>query len=73
VRAGQFELSEYVWSEGTDALAYITVQARDLLMEYYGDCEKTYKEGLFILYNKYKERVDTGKKTENAFSFQAAT
>jgi len=54
IRAGRFELSDYVWQEGTDALAQLTVETRDLLMAYYTDCEKTYKDGLYILYDKFK-------------------
>jgi hypothetical protein len=55
IKAGRFALSDYVWQEGTEALAQITVETRDLLMSYYSDCEKTYKDGLFILYNNYKQ------------------
>jgi hypothetical protein len=37
-----------------EAVNKIAEEARNMLMEYYGDCEKTYKDGLYILYNKYK-------------------
>jgi hypothetical protein len=63
IRAGRFALSDYVWQDGTDALAAITVETRDLLMAYYSDCEKTYKDGLFILYNNYKEHSADKSKT----------
>jgi hypothetical protein len=54
IRAGRFELSDYVWEGGTDALAQIRVEARDLLMGAYTDCERIYKDGLYILYNKVR-------------------
>lgn len=64
IKAGRFALSDYVWQEGTDALANITVQTRDMLMAYYADCEKTYKDGLFILYNTYKDQTADSKKAD---------
>jgi len=59
LRAGSFEISDYVWRDGTDALSKIVVETRELLMEYYTGCEEEYKAGLTILYNKYKEPAGT--------------
>ena len=60
IRAGRFELSDYVWQEGTDALAQLTVETRDLLISYYTDCESTYKDGLYLLYNKVRRAPEGG-------------
>jgi hypothetical protein len=60
IRAGRFELSDYVWQEGTDALAQLTVETRDLLISYYTDCESTYKDGLYLLYNKARSAPKEG-------------
>ena len=47
VRAGNFEINDYILSNGMDALNKLAERARDLLIDYYSGCEKTYKEGLF--------------------------
>ena len=58
VRAGEFKISAYVERDGTAAVNAIAEEAREMLMSYYGDCEETYKNGLFALYNKYKEKPE---------------
>lgn len=50
VRGGRYELSDYVIQGGMDALNDIGERARIILAEYYGDCEKTYKEALYYLH-----------------------
>jgi ribosomal protein S17 len=55
VRSGQFEISAYVQENGTEAVNQLAEETRNMLVEYYGDCEQTYKEGMFLLYNKYKQ------------------
>jgi len=55
VRSRQFAMSEYVKAEGMAAVNKIAEEAGAMLMEYYGDCEKTYKDGVFVLYNQDKK------------------
>jgi len=50
---GRFEISEYVQRDGMAAVNQLAEETRNMLVEYYGDCEKTYKDGLFVLYNKH--------------------
>jgi len=59
VVSGGFALSSYVERNGMEAVNKIAEETRNMLMEYYGDCEKTYKDGLYILYNKYKANPDS--------------
>lgn len=61
VRSGKFEISTYVYQEGTEAINQIAEETRNMLVEYYGDCEETYKEGVYILYNKYKANPESIK------------
>ena len=49
---GEFELNPRVMVGGTEELNAIAKEAREMLIDYYGDCERTYKEGLMILYTK---------------------
>jgi hypothetical protein len=51
VRAGNFEINDYILSNGMEALNKLAEEARDLLIDYYSGCEKTYKEGLYDIYN----------------------
>jgi hypothetical protein len=53
VRAGRIEISRYVEQNGMVAVNQIAERARNLLADYYGNCENKYKEGLMLLYNKY--------------------
>ena len=53
VRAGGFAISSNVEQGGMDALNSIAQEARNMLVEYYGDCERIYKDGLFILNSKH--------------------
>jgi hypothetical protein len=59
IRRGDFNLSKYVEDEGMQAIDRIAKETREMLVEYYGDCEKTYKEGLFVMYNKHRENPDS--------------
>ena len=52
VRAGNFEINDYILSNGMEALNKLAEKARDLLIDYYSGCEKTYKEGLYDIYNQ---------------------
>jgi hypothetical protein len=59
IRRGEFALSKYVERDGMAAIDKIAEEARNMLVEYYGDCEQRYKEGLFIMYNKYKANPES--------------
>jgi hypothetical protein len=52
IRAGRMEFNVNILNGGLDAVNAIGVEARKLLIAYYGDCEKTYKEGLVLLDKK---------------------
>ena len=54
VRAWGFGISSNVEQGGMEALNSIAQEARTMLVDYYGDCERIYKDGLFLLYNKHK-------------------
>ena len=69
IRAGRFELSDYVWQGGTDALQKIAIEAKDLLADYYTDCEKTYKDGLYILYNTVRPTTANPKGAPSEIKF----
>ena len=64
IRRGEFSLSSYVEKEGMEAIDKIAEETRNMLVEYYGDCEQKYKEGLYIMYNKYKANPDSIDYTE---------
>jgi len=49
VRAGVFEMNPMVIHGGTELVNKIAEVARELLIGYYGDCEKSYNEGLKIV------------------------
>ena len=51
VRAGNFEINDYILSNGIESLYKLAEEARNLLIDYYSNCEKTYTEGLMELYN----------------------
>jgi hypothetical protein len=55
VRAGSLAMNSNVMAGGMEAVNKLAEEARSLLITYYGDCEKTYKEGLYALYNKHKD------------------
>jgi hypothetical protein len=53
IRQGNLEMSEYVIANGMDALNQLAEEARGVLIEYYSNCESTYKDGLMdILHNE---------------------
>jgi hypothetical protein len=52
VRAGNFEINDYILANGMEALNKLAEEARNLLIDYYSGCEKTYKEGLYDIYNQ---------------------
>jgi len=52
IRAGYFEISDYILQNGMPAINKVAEEARALLIEYYSSCESTYKEGLFDIYNE---------------------
>ena len=49
VRAGSFAINPVVLAAGMKGINDIAEESRDMLIEYYGDCEKTYTEGLNII------------------------
>jgi len=59
VRAGRIEISKYVEQNGMVAVNQIAERARNLLADYYGNCENKYKEGLMLLYNKHAADKDS--------------
>jgi hypothetical protein len=52
IRAGRMEFNINILNGGIRAVNAMGVEARKLLIAYYGDCEKTYKEGLVLLDKK---------------------
>ena len=52
IRAGTYAINPKVMAGGMEAVNAIAEESRNLLIEYYGDCEKTYKEGLFEIYSQ---------------------
>jgi hypothetical protein len=52
IRAGNFEINDNILANGMEALNRLAEEARDLLIDYYSGCEKTYKEGLYDIYNQ---------------------
>ena len=65
IRAGYFEISDYVLQGGMPAINKVAEEARALLIEYYSSCESTYKEGLFDIYNE-------GRKNPAAIKYRAS-
>jgi hypothetical protein len=63
IRAGYFEISDYILQDGMPAINKVAEEARALLIEYYSSCESTYKEGLFDIYNE-------GRKNPAAIKFR---
>jgi hypothetical protein len=59
VRAGRIEISKYVEQNGMVAVNQIAERARNLLADYYGNCENKYKEGLMLLYNRHEADKDS--------------
>ena len=57
VRSGSIKISDQVLSGGMKAVNDIGEQARQLLIEYYSDCEKTYTEGIWELHRALGEPV----------------
>lgn len=54
VRAGRVEISSYIENGGMAAVNQVAERARNMLAEYYGDCEKKYKDGLIALHKKWE-------------------
>lgn len=54
IRTGTLEIHPSVMAGGLAYVNQLAKEARDVLIQYYGDCERTYKEGLFILYDAAK-------------------
>jgi hypothetical protein len=52
IDAGVFELNPEVMRGGIETVNKIAEEARELLINYFGDCEETYKDGLYILQNR---------------------
>jgi hypothetical protein len=57
VREGKYALSSYVIERGMEAVNEIAERARIMLSEYYGDCEKYYRDALYYLHNSWKKRA----------------
>jgi hypothetical protein len=49
LRAGIFEMNADFLAGGMESVNKAAEEARDVLITYYGDCEQTYKDGLFAL------------------------
>ena len=54
VKAGGFGISKYVEQNGMDAINAIAEETRNMLIQYYVDSEKIYKDGLFVLLNRHR-------------------
>ena len=52
VRKGIVEINDNILSSGMEGLNILAEEARELLIDYYSNCEKTYKDGLFEIYNR---------------------
>jgi hypothetical protein len=52
VRAGALAINPNIMAGGMEAVNKLGEEARGLLINYYGDCEKTYKEGLYAVHNQ---------------------
>lgn len=52
VRSGALAINPNIMVGGMDAINKLAEEARNLLVKYYSDCEKTYNQGLMALYNK---------------------
>jgi hypothetical protein len=57
IRAGRMEFNINILNGGIDAVNALAVEARKLLIVYYGDCEQTYKEGLVLLDRKSEDSL----------------
>jgi hypothetical protein len=64
VRSGRFEISEYVGVGGMEAVNAVAEEARNILAQYYGDCEETYREGVYVLYNHHMANKETDRATK---------
>jgi hypothetical protein len=49
VKAGAFEINPAIMSGGIEAVNRVAVDARELLINYYSDCEETYKQGVILV------------------------
>lgn len=49
VKAGLFQINPLIMAGGMEAVNRVAVDARELLIKYYGDCESTYKEGVLVV------------------------
>jgi hypothetical protein len=47
--AGILEFEAKFLSGGMRTINQVAEKARELLIDYYGDCERTYKDGLYVL------------------------
>jgi hypothetical protein len=63
IRTGSLEIHPNVMAGGLEYVNKLAKESREVLIEYYGDCEKTYKEGLFLLYDASKREPLTFRGT----------
>jgi len=63
VREGKYSLSNYVIERGMEGVNEIAERARIMLSEYYGDCEKYYRDALYYLHNTWKEKANSATTT----------
>ena len=52
---GELKIHGYVLSNGVEALNKLAEEARGLLINYYSNCEETYKDGLVDIYNQIRK------------------
>ena len=58
LNAGVLEFDAKFLSGGMRTINQVAEEARELLIEYYGDCEQTYKDGLYVLHKKGLKETD---------------
>jgi len=56
VRSGELAINGQILAGGMEAINRLAEEARKVLIDYYSDCERTYKEGLFAIANQEASR-----------------
>lgn len=59
VKAGAFEINPAVMAGGIEAVNRIAVDARELLIKYYEECEDTYKQGVLLVQQQERGKTAT--------------
>jgi hypothetical protein len=55
IRSGVLEMHPALLTGGMEYINKVSVEARELLINYYGQCEKTYTEGVYVLYDALRD------------------